>query len=427
MASVSSIISGLCATSSRLEKEAILQKNCDNQLLKDAFRLALDPTLNFYIKKVPEPIVSSMVSSLADVLKMLETDLATRRVRGGEAQRRVAYALGSLEPDDQEVVRRVIGRNLKCGCSDSTVQKIWPYLNLSWPCMLVSGMNEKTKLKFPMIAQTKMDGMRFNAVVQGGAVTYRSRNGKELDIFGVLDDDFLRMAAGEDLVFDGELLVWGSDGKPMDRKTGNGLLTKFQKETGTPEIAKRIRAMVWDRIPLADFRKGSCQLTYSTRLFALNSASKETSKVQVLKTTMINSISIAQTLYQEQLAQGEEGIILKDPAGIWEDKRVKHQVKMKAELEADLLVTGFTPGTGKYEGKIGSLEVQSADGKVKTSVGTGLSDEERSLDFKKEFEGRIVAVKYNALINDKKTGALSVFLPVFVEIREDKDVADNIV
>jgi hypothetical protein len=424
MASVSSIISGLCATNSRLEKEAILQKNCDNQLLKDAFRLALDPTLNFYIKKVPEPIASSMVSSLADVLKMLETDLATRRVRGGEAQRRVAYALGSLEPDDQEVVRRVIGRNLKCGCSDSTVQKIWPYLNLSWPCMLVSGMNEKTKLKFPMIAQTKMDGMRFNAVVQGGAVTYRSRNGKELDIFGVLDYDFLRMAAGEDLVFDGELLVWGSDGKPMDRKTGNGLLTKFQKETGTPEIAKRIRAMIWDRIPLEDFRKGSCQLTYSTRLFALNSASKETSKVQVLKTTMINSISIAQTLYQEQLAQGEEGIILKDPAGIWEDKRVKHQVKMKAELEADLRVVGFTEGTGKYEGKIGSLEVQSADGKVKTSVGTGLSDEERSLDFKKEFEGRIVAVKYNALINDKKTGALSVFLPVFVEIREDKTVAD---
>jgi ATP-dependent DNA ligase len=364
-----------------------------------------------------------MSSSLEDVLKMIEADLATRRVRGGEAQRKLAYALGSLEADDQEVVRRVIGRNLKCGCSDSTVQKIWPLINLSWPCMLVSGMTEKTKLKFPIIAQTKMDGMRFNAVVEGGAVTYRSRSGKELDIFGVLDDDFLRMAGGEDLVFDGELLVWGTDGKPMDRKTGNGLLTKFQKETGTPEIAKRIRAMVWDRIPLSEFHKGSCQIGYSTRLLALNSSSKATSKVQVLKTTIINSISIAQTLYQEQLAQGEEGIILKDPEGIWENKRVKHQVKMKAELEADLLVTGFTPGTGKYEGKIGSLEVQSADGKVKTSVGTGMSDEERSLDFK-EFVGRIVAVKYNALISDKKTGALSVFLPVFVEVREDKTVAD---
>jgi hypothetical protein len=37
-----------------------------------------------------------------------------------------------------------------------------------------------------------------------------------------------------------------------------------------------------------------------------------------------------------------------------------------------------------------------------------------------------VAVKYNALIDDKKTGQKSLFLPVFVEIREDKKVADTI-
>jgi hypothetical protein len=37
-----------------------------------------------------------------------------------------------------------------------------------------------------------------------------------------------------------------------------------------------------------------------------------------------------------------------------------------------------------------------------------------------------VAVKYNALIDDKKTGQKSLFLPVFVEIRDDKGVADTI-
>jgi hypothetical protein len=118
-------------------------------------------------------------------------------------------------------------------------------------------------------------------------------------------------------------------------------------------------------------------------------------------------------------------VILKDPKGPWEDKRVKHQVKMKAELEADLRVTGFLPGTGKYEGKIGSLLVESADGKVKSAVGTGLDDEERSCA-PSVFIGQIVAVKYNALIDDKKTGQKSLFLPVFVEIREDKKVADTL-
>lgn len=38
---------------------------------------------------------------------------------------------------------------------------------------------------------------------------------------------------------------------------------------------------------------------------------------------------------------------------------------------------------------------------------------------------RIVSVKYNAVIEDK-TGQRSLFLPVFVEIRDDKGVADTI-
>jgi hypothetical protein len=417
-----SILTRLETAPGRLEKEEILKQNSDNKLLKETFRLALDPTINFYIKKVPEPIISSNVNTLLEALTMLESDLATRRFRGHEAIRQLAYTLGGLEPDDREVIKRVIGRGLKCGVSDGTVEKVWPYLRLSYPCMLVSSMNEKTKLKFPMMAQTKMDGMRFNAIVENGAVTYRSRNGKELDLKGVLDDDFLTRADGFDVVFDGELLIWGTDGKPVDRKTGNGLLTKFQRDTGTLQIAERIRAVIWDRIPLSDFRMGTCVIPCQTR-WSMMVAGSSTDKVRVAKTTMVNTIKVAQELYQEKLAEGEEGIILKDPVGYWEDKRVKHQTKMKAELDADLKVTGYNPGTGKYVGKIGSLIVESADGKVQTSVGTGLSDEQRSLDFE-EFCSKIVAIKYNALISDKKTNIKSLFLPVFIEVREDKDTAD---
>jgi len=35
-----------------------------------------------------------------------------------------------------------------------------------------------------------------------------------------------------------------------------------------------------------------------------------------------------------------------------------------------------------------------------------------------------VAVKYNARIQDKKTLQHSLFLPVFLELREDKAIAD---
>ena len=40
------ILNALAATSSRLEKEAILQQNSSDLTLKEAFRLALDPKVN---------------------------------------------------------------------------------------------------------------------------------------------------------------------------------------------------------------------------------------------------------------------------------------------------------------------------------------------------------------------------------------------
>jgi ATP-dependent DNA ligase len=420
------ILHQLEAASGRLEKEAILKAHATDPVFKEVCRLTLDPLTNFYIKKLPEAGVArpgADVWTLSAALESIKKHLATRALRGNAATTHVHRLLTCLEPDDREVLRRVLGRNLKCGVSEATVEKTWPDLKLSYPCMLVSPLNDKTKIKFPCVVQTKMDGMRFNAICENGHVSYRTRAGKELDLFGALDGEVVGLAAKRDCVLDGELLMFHPGGDFYDRKTGNGLLTKFQKGTGTPELAKLVHAVVWDVIPLADFRKGRCDLAYEDRLKLLGA--KGTMHITVACSDTVASMEEAQELYRHKLDDGEEGVILKDPQGPWEDKRVKHQFKMKAELEADLRVTGFLSGSGKYEGKIGSLLVESADGKVKSAVGTGLDDEERSCD-PSEFLGKIVAVKYNALITDKKTGAKSLFLPVFVEIRDDKTVADVI-
>ena len=419
------ILHQLESASGRLEKEAILKAHATDPVFKEVCRLTLDPLTNFYIKKLPAPDAADVFQpvSLSSALNDIKKKLATRELRGLRAQNRVAWLLANMTPDDQEVLRRVLGRNLKCGVSEATVEKIWPDLKLSYPCMLVSPLDAKTKLTFPMIAQTKMDGMRFNAIVENGKVSYHTRAGKELDLFGVLDADVMNLTAETEYVLDGELLMAGADGSLMDRKTGNGLLTKFQKGTGTADLAKQIRAVVWDIIPLFAFRKGRCSVGYRERHLMLTT--EKVKHITVAPITIVNSLEEAQVLYQQKLAEGEEGLVLKDPKGPWEDKRVKHQVKMKAELEADLRVVGVTPGTGKFEGKIGSLMVESGDREVQCSVGTGLTDEERSWD-PSEFMGKIVAVKYNAVITDKKSGERSLFLPVFVEIREDKTVADAI-
>jgi hypothetical protein len=59
-------------------------------------------------------------------------------------------------------------------------------------------------------------------------------------------------------------------------------------------------------------------------------------------------------------------------------------------------------------------------------VGSGFNDEDRNSIKAADVIGKIVAVKYNARIKNKSEGATeSLFLPIFLEIREDKTQADS--
>ena len=73
---------------------------------------------------------------------------------------------------------------------------------------------------------------------------------------------------------------------------------------------------------------------------------------------------------------------------------------------------------------LGAIICESADGIIKVNVGSGFNDEHRKSYKEKDILGKIVSIKYNARIKNK-SGEESLFLPVFVEIREDKDSADS--
>jgi ATP-dependent DNA ligase len=290
---------------------------------------------------------------------------------------------------------------------------------------LCSQFEEKlvNKIKFPALVQLKMDGMRFNAIVRDGKVEYRSRNGKEIQLLGNLDADFIALAGDVDCVFDGELLVT-SDTGILDRQTGNGILNKANKGTITAGEASLVRATVWDVIPFLYFQDGVCNTPYGTRFNSLNTLINkvEPEKVATVKSWEVEDYETAKALFEEMLQRGEEGIILKDKAGIWEDKRSKTQIKFKGELECDLKIVGIEEGTGKYAGMLGAIQCESSDGVIKVSVGSGFTDAQRK-SLGKEIIGKVAAVKYNMRISNR-AGEESLFLPIVLEIRFDKDEAD---
>ena len=79
-------------------------------------------------------------------------------------------------------------------------------------------------------------------------------------------------------------------------------------------------------------------------------------------------------------------------------------------------------GTGKNKGLLGALTAETDDGNIRVNIGTGFSDEQRKL-FTEEFVmGKIVEIEYNQRISSgggRDTDSL--FLPRFIELREDKD------
>lgn len=423
------IFEQLASTSSRLDKESILNSNKDNELLKQVAFLALDPFTQFYVKKIPDytPNIGEGIS-LKFALDSIQ-DLSKRIVTGNAAIAHLKSNLEALNAEDAKVIERIIAKDLKCGASVSTINKIWPNLIHEYPCMLCSGYDEKliNTFKFPAMVQLKMDGMRFNAIVKDGTVEFRSRNGKEIQLLGYLADSFIALANNRNIVFDGELLVVNNVGI-LDRQTGNGILNKAVKGTISDAEASRVRATLWDAISYEDFKNGISNTSYKDRFESLQNAASF-SGIQVVEYQTVQNIEDARTLFEHYLNQGQEGIILKDLNGKWEDKRVKHQIKFKGELECDLEVIDYEEGTGKYVGKLGALvcRSRSTDAKpITVSIGSGFNDSNRDefWNIRDSLIGKIVAVKYNARIKNKQ-GEESLFLPIFLELREDKDMADT--
>ena len=418
----------LASDAGRNFKIAELEKHKSNDLLQTVTILALDPFTQFYIRKIPKYTRGVHTIPLVQSCKQLKK-LASREYTGNAAIEMLTSLLESSTPDDAKVLERIIQKDLKCGVSISTVNKVWPELIHDYPCMLCSASDEKliSKFEFPAMVQLKMDGMRFNAIVKNGVVEYRSRNGKEIHGIKHLDQDFIVLSGSKNCVFDGELVV-NDKGIILDRQTGNGILNKAVKGTISDLESHKIRATVWDVIDYEDFTVGYSSVPYRDRFERITSTIF-TDAVRVVEHQMVESIIEAREVFDRYLAEGQEGIILKAGDAPWENKRVKHQLKFKGELECDLRIVGYEEGTGKYVGRLGAIicESGSTDDRVLTvNVGSGFSDDLRTnlWHIRDELLGKIVALKYNSRIKNKQGGD-SLFLPIFLEIREDKTDADE--
>ncbi|AGN30106.1 DNA ligase [Vibrio phage nt-1] len=432
------ILNRLAATTKRTEKEAILKSEKDNELLKRVFELAYTPTYQFNMKKLPDVTVGGAYvheyQELDTELERVFSTLVLNQMRGHAAQDFVAKTLASVSEDDAEVIRRVILKDLRTGCTGSTANKIWKGLIAEQPQMLASSFKEKLVddiLKKEAFAELKADGARcFAHIDKEGNITFTSRNGKQYTGLIKLEREIAKLNANG-FVIDGEL-VYAPNGleNVEDRSTGNGIVNKASKGTITAQEQADIVFQVWDIIP-DEVYFGICKglnSPYRLRKQFLADLVVDAVDIEPIPWHVVHTKEEAGKIYAEYVAQGLEGIILKDPDALWENKRSKSLVKFKEVHDGDLEIIEVLEGDKKNKGKLGALLLRSACGRLITKVGSGFTDKDREEMWERRDEliGMIVEINYNAITRARNKDTWSCFLPIFVKIRDDKDVANTL-
>ena len=428
MSKLSKIFDSIAATSGKLAKLDILLKNVDNDTLRMSFALAYNPQTNFYITvDKAECGKSGKIELDVKILKDVYDHLHGRLVTGNAAREYLDRVLADLVPEDQVILKRIINRDLEIGASIGSAEKVWSGLIPSFPVMLADKFNAKTAELFTkpnqdLMVQLKCDGGRAAAVCENNKVTMFSRNGNELEVW----DHFSFLSVFDGYVVDGELLSLTSDGKIADRKTSNGIFNKAVRGTISQEEASKLTYVVWDMIPLDEFRAGKGKTPYRARFTELQKKLKGINNdfISLVPSKDISDIGEAEKFFEEQLAAGEEGAMLKLASGVWEDKRVKTVLKLKDVKDATLRCIGVKPHS-KHPELIGSLECATSCGKLEVSIGTGLSADDRKRPAS-YFLNNLIDMKYNQLILGKDATTYSMFLPVYRGLREDVNEADSL-
>jgi len=218
--------------------------------------------------------------------------------------------------------------------------------------------------------------------------------------------------------------------KELDGKDVRKEILEFEKEHMVYQTAlDSIIFTAWDMITLEEYTAAKSVRQYRERyaeLVALLNANNFTN-LSVVETKEVKTYEEAIEHFQEVLARGEEGTILKSSKGAWKDGKPNHQIKLKKEINLDLKIVGFNYGTGKNKDVISSIDVESSDGLLKTSP-TGIN--ESMMKFITENQDKllntIIEVKCSGLSKDSD-GNYSLLHPVFKSLRTDeKSIADSL-
>jgi len=432
-------VESLTGNGSQKEKQRLISENLSEEMLY-ILDVCFNPFITTKLHKldlhqsldVPKFPGFSTFKELVEDLKKSSAANDSLRSRANSLINSTIHEDDLAEDIDLRVIlMKILTKRMNIGIGAKLINKaVGRELIPDASLMLASDDQKEIEGWDKIYCEEKYDGVR--VIAKGNSkdgFLFFTRSFNELDKNKLSKIEFHLLASLRksgitgDIFFDGELT-------DHNRKSVSGKVTKILKGTAPDNIDDEFLYNVFDFESSETLEKGKGISTYLERRANLESVLsflESNSPVKVARQWVTDNMDEVNKIYEEIVALGGEGVILKSSRHVYECKRSKSWVKLKEVKDLDLEIVGWYPGEGKREGYIGGFICTDKSKTLDVKIGSGFTEDDlKTLSVNPDsLIGKIAAIQYNVPITDK-FGNRSLFLPRFIEVRSDKTEADDI-
>lgn len=390
------------------------EKICDYDLKADGIYFDSGDLIS---RKIRQNVSRNIFWSIEEIRKFLKT---LKELSGNEALEHLKKLLDA-DSFQAKWLTRLILKDLKLGISLISINEVLVKLGRAkiekfelQLCDKIDSVDEFS-YGYPVLVAIKYDGIRGFLTKEKKQVVFTSRNGKIIDYIPELNNYFKNIY--DDFVLDGEILC--KDFSTLQKRIG-------RKEENLEPI-ESLHFRLFDILKFNNIDFAEKEQLERTKF--IKQTFIETDFLKLEENFMVHNKKELESIFKHACVRQEEGIIIKLIYEKYEFGSRKNWIKLKPIHEATFKIVDKKLGTGKKSGLISSLLVEDASGKIKSYVGSGLTDDDiliiMGLDRENKLIGSFVDISYNEITVDK-FGSKSLRFPRVLKLRTDKAEADNL-
>ena len=416
----------ITASASRKYKQEVLTKYKDDEVIQKYLKINYDPYKIFGIseKKLHKQVscVAYPADNVFDLFYWLEkyntgTDVAIKICQETLA------VIASKDQEAAALLEKLICKDLSIGVDSKTINSVIPRLIPTFDVQLANKYFDKPEYvegkEFAIT--TKIDGGRIIAIKENGSVSFFTRAGQRYEGLVDLEKEMIDRIP-DNFVLDGEITLL--DYKNYDSKDA---YKQAMKITRADSEKHGVKMLVFDGMPVADWKAQYCPLSWSSRRTTLEIIfNKDTYVYFELLPVLYQGTDTSKIteLLDAEIARKQEGVMINICDAKYDFKRTNSLLKVKKMNTLDLQIIGFEEGSGRLTGTLGAILVRYKDGNI-VKVGSGFTDGLREEIWKNQgkYLDTICEIQYFEPTTNQDGGE-SLRFPIFKDFRTDKLEAD---